>query len=77
MEQSISKSKFKAHALEIFRQVESTGEPVIVTDHGSPRLIVRKFTGHKVNPQERLKGSVLHYHAPLDPVGAEDWDALA
>ena len=33
METEISKSRFKTHALEIFRSVEQTGESVIVTDH--------------------------------------------
>jgi hypothetical protein len=28
----VSKSRSKAQALEIFRRIESTGEPVIVTD---------------------------------------------
>jgi len=37
----ISKSRFKANALEIFRTIEQTGEPVIVTDHGRPSLEVR------------------------------------
>jgi antitoxin (DNA-binding transcriptional repressor) of toxin-antitoxin stability system len=32
----VSKSQFKARALEFFRQVETTGEPLIVTDHGEP-----------------------------------------
>lgn len=73
----VSKSKFKAHALEIFRRVEQTGEPVIVTDHGNPSLILRKYVDHKPSSRERLKGSILRYDDPLQPVGSEDWDALA
>ena len=38
----VSKSQFKAHALEYFRKVETTGEPLIVTDHGKPTLEIRK-----------------------------------
>lgn len=71
MEAEISKSRFKAHALEIFRQVEATGEPVIVTDHGTPRLVVRKYVGLANTARERLKGSVLRYDTSPQPM-AED-----
>lgn len=77
MKTQVSKSKFKAHALEIFRRVELTGEPVIVTDHGTPSLIVRKYLGSAVTGRDQLKGSVLRYDAPLDPVAEADWEALA
>lgn len=73
----VSKSKFKAHALEIFRRVELTGEPVVITDHGTPSLIVRKFTRATTDVREMLKGSVLRYDAPLEPVADDEWDALA
>lgn len=78
MATEISKSKFKAQALEIFRRIETTGEPVVVTDHGLPKLIVRSFTpydaGSSGNP---LKGSVRRYDAPFEPVGEEDWEMRA
>ena len=77
MESEISKSKFKTHALEIFRRVELTGEPVVVTDHGIPKLIVRKYVGTPDSAREKLKGSVLRYERPLDPVADGDWDGLA
>ncbi len=77
MESEISKSRFKAHALEIFRHVEMTGEPVIVTDHGTPSLIVRKYEVQIVNVRDMLKGSILRYDSPLEPVGLEDWEGLA
>ena len=73
----VSKSKFKAHALEIFRRVEMTGEPVIVTDHGNPTLIVRKYLGNAASLREKLKGSVLRYDDPFEPVAEDDWEALA
>ena len=72
----ISKYRLKAHALEIFRRVELTGEPVIVTDHGTPALIVRKYLGSVANVRDKLKGSVLRYDAPLEPVADDDWEAL-
>lgn len=35
---TISKSKLKAKMLEIFRQLEASGEELIVTDQGKPVL---------------------------------------
>lgn len=43
MQEKVSKSKFKAKALELFRQVESSGEVLIVTDHGIPTIEVRRL----------------------------------
>jgi prevent-host-death family protein len=36
MKETISKSKLKAKMLEILRQLEASGEELIVTDHGKP-----------------------------------------
>jgi len=77
MESRVSKSKFKAQALEIFRRIETTGEPVIVTDHGKPSLIVRKYEVKAADARKRLEGSVLRYDDPLEPVADSDWEALA
>ena len=38
MTNTISKSKLKAKMLEIFRQLESSGDELIVTDHNKPVL---------------------------------------
>jgi len=38
MTNTISKSKLKAKMLEIFRQLESSGNELIVTDHDKPVL---------------------------------------
>ncbi len=72
----ISKSKFKAKALEFFRRVEETGEPLVVTDHGIPKLEIRLYRSEKQDPLKELKGSVTSYIDPLEPVGEQDWDAL-
>ncbi|WP_395449820.1 hypothetical protein ACHMW7_08400 [Aminobacter sp. UC22_36] len=34
----VSKSQFKAKALELFRAIEATGAPLVITDHGQPKL---------------------------------------
>lgn len=71
----VSKTEFKAKALELFRQIESSGQSVIVTDRGRPTLEVRPFQSGVTNPLEVLRGSVLRYDDPLDPIDEEGWDA--
>jgi hypothetical protein len=75
MPNHISKSQFKAKALELFRRVETTGLPIVITDNGQPRLEVRRYQPPRQNPLDKLRGTVLYYHNPTDPVGDEDWDA--
>ncbi len=75
MKNRISKSQFKAKALELFRQVETTGTPLVITDKGQPKLEIRRYQPADDNPLDRLRGSVLDYHNPSDPVGSEDWEA--
>ena len=76
MQNSISKSQFKAKALEFFREVVATGTSLIVTDHGKPTIEVRPYRDSKRNPLDILKGSVTEYTDPLAPVGESDWEAL-
>lgn len=72
----VSKSEFKARALEYFRKVEASGEPLVITDHGRPSLELRKIAEDVRDPFEVLKGTVLRYDRPLDPVDEEEWEAL-
>lgn len=76
METHISKTEFKAKALEFFRRVEMRGERFIVTDHGKPALEVRPYSKAERNPRAVLAKSVLYYKNPTEPVGEDDWDAL-
>lgn len=70
----VSKTEFKAKALEYFRQVEASGESVVVTDHGKPTLEVRPFREADRKPLDILAGSVLRYEDPTEPVDV-DWEA--
>ena len=70
----ISKSKFKAKALEVLRGIEESGESRVITDHGKPVLEVRKLRRQEVPPRELLKGTVLRFDRPIDPVADEEWD---
>ena len=76
METEVSKSQFKAKALEILRRVEATGEPVLVTDHGKPTIEVRRHRSLARSPLDLLRGSVVEYLDPTEPVGEQDWEAL-
>lgn len=72
--QKISKSRFKPRALELMRQVEQSGQPLIITDHGSPKLEIRVYRESAPDPLARLRGNVLYYHGPTEPVAEEDWE---
>jgi len=70
----VSKSEFKAKALEIFRQVEASGEAMVVTDRGKPKLEVRPYRTEERDPLTILRGSVVRYLDPTAPLGIE-WEA--
>ncbi|CAG9206373.1 Antitoxin [Paraburkholderia tropica] len=72
--QQVSKTEFKAKALEFFRQVEASGESVVVTDHGRPTLELRPYRSLERDPLDMLRGSVVRYDGPTDPLEV-DWDA--
>jgi len=75
MDTQLSKSQFKAKALEVLREVESTGKTVIVTDRGKPTIEVRPYRKTDRSPLEILEGSVTEYLDPTEPVGEGDWEA--
>ena len=73
----VSKSQFKARALELFRNIEESGEPLIITDRGKPVLEVRPVKEKpKRDPLEILKGTVLWYDHSTEPVDVDDWEEL-
>ena len=71
---SISKSQFKAHALEIMRGIEQTGESKTITDHGKPTLEIRKLRIKELPPLTMLAGTLVSYDGPTDSVAESDWD---
>ncbi len=71
----VSKSRFKARALEYFRQVEQTGRSIVITDRGDPVL---KLVPYQEDPRDALRvlrDSVVRYEAPTRPVAEDDWEA--
>ncbi len=72
----VSKSECKAKALEFFRQVEHTGQSVIITDHGRPALEVRPCRSQVFRPLALLRGTVVRYDVSTVSIGENDWEAV-
>jgi len=72
---TISKSKLKSRVLEILREVQTSRKEVIVTDRGRPVVKILPFTDTPNEILKNLKGSVLEYTHPTEPVEV-DWDAI-
>ncbi len=76
MNNVISKSQFKPHALEYFRQVERSGKELIITDHGRPAIKIVPFSEDPPEAIGALRNTVIEYDEPTEPVGLEDWESL-
>ncbi|WP_240753964.1 type II toxin-antitoxin system Phd/YefM family antitoxin [Natronospirillum operosum] len=76
-QEHVSKSRFKAMALEYMRRVETSGESVVITDRGQPTVEIRRYRSDRRSPLETLKGSVVDFNAPTDPVAEDDWEAVS
>lgn len=72
----VSKSKFKPSALEYFRKVEKGEGEIIITDHGRPVLRITPYSEEPSEVLKMLRGSVLKYEKPTEPVGVLDWEAI-
>lgn len=74
--QLISKSHLKSQLLEKLRKVEKEKKPLVITHGGKPVL---KISPYNEDPQQVLKslrGSVISYIDPTQPVGEADWEEL-
>ena len=71
----VSKSRFKAKALELFREVERTGKPITITDRGTPVLTLSPYRSDPKAALMVLRESVLRFDSPFEPVGIDDWEA--
>ncbi len=76
MENQVSKSQFKPHALNYFREVERTGKALIITDRGKPVLKILPYSEEPDKALAMLRNSVIKYEKPTEPVGLNDWEAL-
>ena len=72
-ERAIAAAKFKATCLELMDHVRETGAEYVVTKHGKPVAKLVPYTP----PQRQglfgsMRGTVLKYERPFDPIDA-DW----
>jgi prevent-host-death family protein len=72
---TISKSKLKPRVLEILREVEESRSEVIVTDRGRPVVKILPFVDKPNEVLRSLKGSVLKYTDPTEPIEV-DWNVI-
>jgi prevent-host-death family protein len=72
---TVSKSRFKARALEYFRDVERTGKELIITDRGRPVLKLIPYREEPEDALRALRDTMVRYEAPTEPVSEEDWEA--
>lgn len=75
-QEHVTKSQFKARALEYFRQIETSGGSIVITDRGQPTVEVRRYRSDQRAPLEILRGSVVEYKKPTEPVADDDWAAV-
>ncbi len=79
MQQTVSKSQFKAQALEFLREVEKTKTPLVITHAGKP---VAKVTPYQEEDKDKailesLRGTLKFYKDPDKPAAdPEDWEVL-
>jgi prevent-host-death family protein len=68
----VSAAEFKATCLELMDRVRETGVEYVVTKHGTPVARLVPYTG--TGPASlfgSMKGTVLGYDRPLDPIDGE------
>jgi antitoxin (DNA-binding transcriptional repressor) of toxin-antitoxin stability system len=72
---TISKSKLKAKMLEIFRQLEASGDELIVTDQGKPvlKIIPIKQKSSVKELFAEYQGKVT-YHEDINTPTLQEWD---
>ena len=77
MAQKISKSQLKARMLEIFRNIEATGEEVIVTNRGKSVLRIEAIKNKKsvADLFADIQGQVV-YHEDIDTHTVEEWSDI-
>ena len=80
----VSKGKLKAKMLEYFRDVERTGVPLIVTDHGREVLEIRPLAKKRMTTKEVLEwyrsgpgsGTFTSEEELMEPLPWQDWEVL-
>jgi prevent-host-death family protein len=74
MAKHVSKSELKPKVLAYLRDVETTGEALVVTDRGRPVVRIEPYAPED-DVLARLRGCVVRYDDPTEPVAADEWEA--
>lgn len=77
---TVSKSELKARMLAYFREVERTGQEILVTDHGRPSVKIVPAQQKKFNNLLEAFADVqgkMTYSEPLEKSTSEEWGDLA
>ena len=62
MEKRVSKAVFKAKACEFFKQVETLGEVMVVTDRGLPTVEIRPYRNAHKGSLEMLRAAIVFFN---------------
>ena len=78
MTRTISKSKLKANMLRIFREIEESGEELIVTDRNQPALVIRPIKGKRSVDEvfAAYRGKMRILEEDVNSPTSADWEAL-
>jgi len=71
----VPKSIFKPKAFEFFRLVEEKRQEILITDHGRPVARISPVDEADEHELSALRGLLVKYIDPYEPVGSEDWEA--
>lgn len=77
MNATVSKSQFKPKALEYLRLVEQLKQPLVITHGGKPVVRIVPYLSDQQQIQKSLKGTVVSYADPLEPIAQPNWEALS
>ena len=56
--------------------MERTGRELVITDRGRPVARVVPYRPKDPDGLRALRGTLVSYEKPTEPVGEESWDAL-
>lgn len=77
--QQVSKSQFKAQALEYLRLVQTQKQPLIITHAGKPVIKVTSYQ-EESDPEailKSLRGTLVYYKDPNEPaISPDEWEVL-
>ena len=83
---NVSRAEFERRTAELLDASQKSGDLIRVTDAGFTVFEIKPSAANAARSEaerqgdadvlERLRGNVIFYHEPLEPVGLDDWEAL-